>query len=678
MNKNQAKKRIKELQEQLREHNRRYYVESNPVISDYEYDQLLKELEGLEEHYPEFITTDSPTQRVGETVLDSFETVSHKQPMLSLGNTYNYDELREFDKRIQKNLQEPYEYILEPKIDGAGVALLYKKGLLIRGATRGDGKSGDDISLNIKTINSIPLRIDESILSDFEVRGEVYMSLHGFEQYNKAQIKSGEQPFANPRNAAAGSLRQLDPKIVSKRPLDAYWYHISWSPAQQFSTHWQALEALKQAGFRVNPHLKKVETIDEAIKYCEELESLRETLDYDIDGAVIKINDLSQQQKLGHTTKSPRWAISYKFAAKQATTQLEDIVFQVGRTGAITPVAVLKAAALGGVTVSRATLHNFDEIKRKDIKIGDTVLIERSGDVIPQVVKTIPEKRIGKEKEVQIPSTCPICGSETTREQGGVVLRCTNKSCPAKLKWRIKYFASRDAMDIDHLGESTVDKLLETNLIDNIADLYSLTEKDILTLEGFKEKSAANLIKSIQQSKTQSLSRLIYGLGIRHVGKYAAQLLAAHYSSIDELASADTEELKSIHGLGEKSAESIGAFFTTEEHQDLIRRLKEAGVNTKASTKSKTTALSGKKVVFTGSLSSLSRPQASDLVKESGGIVASSVGSDTDYVIIGEKPGSKAKKAQQLGITLLKEDEFLYLVGKNTTKESKKSQQTLL
>ncbi len=678
MNKNQAKKRIKDLQVQLREHNRRYYVESNPIISDYEYDQLLKELEGLEEDYPEFITADSPTQRVGETVLDSFETVAHKQPMLSLGNTYNYEELREFDKRIQKNLQESYEYILEPKIDGAGVALLYEEGRLIRGATRGDGKTGDDISLNIKTINSIPLRIDESILSDFEVRGEVYMSLHGFEQYNKAQIKSGEQPFANPRNAAAGSLRQLDPKIVSKRPLDAYWYHLSWSPTQHFKTHWHAIEALKNAGFRVNPHIKKVENIDEAIKYCEELESLRETLDYDIDGAVIKINDLTQQKKLGHTTKSPRWAISYKFAAKQATTQLEDIVLQVGRTGAITPVAVLKAAPLGGVTVSRATLHNFDEIKRKDIKIGDTVLIERSGDVIPQVVKTIPEKRSGKEKEVQMPATCPICGSETAREQGGVVLRCTNKSCPAKLKWRIKYFASRDAMDIDHLGESTVDKMLESHLIDNIADLYSLTEKDLLTLEGFKEKSAANLIESIQQSKTQSLSRLIYGLGIRHVGKYAAQLLASHYSSIDELASADTEELKSIHGLGEKSAESIGAFFATEEHQDLIRRLKEAGVKTKAHTRNAATPLSGKKVVFTGSLSSLSRPQASDLVKESGGIVASSVGSDTDYVIIGDKPGSKAKKAQQLGITLLKEDEFLYMVGKNTTKERKKSQQTLL
>jgi len=678
MNKNQAKKRIKDLQNTLREHNRRYYVESNPIISDYEYDQLLKELETLEEKYPEFITADSPTQRVGETVLDSFETVSHKQPMLSLGNTYNYDELREFDKRIQKNLQEDYDYVLEPKIDGAGVALLYEKGVLIRGATRGDGKSGDDISLNIKTINSIPLRVDKTILSDFEVRGEVYMSLQGFEKYNTAQIKSGEQPFANPRNAAAGSLRQLDPKIVSKRPLDAYWYHISWSPTQQFSTHWQALEALKQAGFRVNPYIKKVGNIEEAIQYCKELESIRDTLDYDIDGAVIKINDLTQQQKLGHTTKSPRWAISYKFAAKQATTQLEDVVFQVGRTGAITPVAVLKAASLGGVTVSRATLHNFDEIKRKDIKIGDSVLIERSGDVIPQVVKTIPEQRSGKEKSVTMPQTCPICGSKTARDDGGVVLRCTNKSCPAKLKWRIKYFASRDAMDIDHLGESTVDKLLEAQLIDNIADLYSLTEKEILTLEGFKEKSAKNLIESIQHSKKQSLSRLIYGLGIRHVGKYAAQLLATHYNSIDELAKADTEELKSIHGLGEKSAESIGSFFATEEHQDLIKRLKEAGVNTKAATQKKTTALSGKKVVFTGSLTTLSRPQASDLVKESGGIVSSSVGSDTDYVIIGEKPGSKAKKAEQLGIKVLQEEEFLYIIGKTNTKEHKKSQQTLL
>ena len=661
MNKNKAKKEIKKLREEINYHNYKYYVENNPVISDYEYDQLLKRLEQLESEYPDLITSDSPTQRVGEEPLEGFETVEHKVPMLSLVNTYTYDELREFNERVKKNVGD-VEYIIEPKVDGAGVAILYENGVLGRGATRGDGIKGDDITQNLKTIRSIPLRLQSNILKNVEVRGEVYMPIDGFKKYNKEQTEKGEVIFANPRNATAGSLRQLDSRIVAERPLDIFIYVVSYSD-KDLVTHKKALAALKEAGFRTNPLTKKVANIEEAIEYCKELEKKREKLDYEIDGAVIKVNSLAKQKELGATSKNPRWAISYKFAAKQSTTRLNDIAIQVGRTGALTPVAILEPVEVGGVTVSRATLHNFDELKRKDIRIGDRVLVERSGDVIPQVVKSITEKRTGTEKRKIIPKKCPICGTEVVREEGEVAVRCPNKLCLARLKWRVRYYASRDAMDIDHLGESTIDKLIEEGLIDNIADLYFLKKEDILKLEGFKEKSAQNLLASIEKSKKQDLSRLIYGLGIRHVGKYAAQLLASKYNSIDELAKASEEELKEIDGLGDKSSEAIATFFATDENIKLIERLKGIGVKTKEIRK-ENLPLQGKKFVFTGGLPTLTRPEATDLVKKQGGIVASSVAKDIDYVVVGDKPGSKYDKAKKLGLAIVSEDEFKELVSK--------------
>ncbi|KYK32789.1 MAG: DNA ligase (NAD(+)) LigA [Thermoplasmatales archaeon SG8-52-3] len=660
MDKNKAKKEIEKLRKDINYHNHKYYVENSPIISDFEFDKLLSRLEELEKIFPDLITSDSPTQRVGGEPLEGFTTVEHKVAMLSLDNTYNYNELRDFDKRIKKTV-ENIEYVVEPKIDGVGVALLYENSIFIRGTTRGDGVRGDDISSNLKTIHSIPLRLMGNKLNNVEVRGEVYMSLKGFKKLNNEQKKKGNPIFANPRNATAGSIRQLDPRIVESRPLDIFIYFLSYSD-KEFSTHFEAIKLLKDAGFRVNPLIEKVNDIEGVIEYCKKLEKRRETLDYEIDGAVIKVNSYAQQKKLGETSKNPRWAISYKFAAKQSTTKLNDIVVQVGRTGTLTPVAILEPVEVGGVTVSRATLHNFDEVKRKDILIGDFVLIERSGDVIPQVVKSISEKRTGEEKKKNIPKKCPICKTDVIREKGEVAVRCPNKLCPARLKWRIRYYASRDAMDIDHLGESTIDKLLDLGLIDNIADLYFLKKDDVLKLEGFKEKSAQNLLDSIEKSKRQDLSRLIYGLGIRHVGKYAAQLIASKYNSIDELSKANEEELREIDGLGEKSAEAIATFFATEENISLIERLKDIGVKTKEAKKDGL-PLQGKKFLFTGGLSSLSRPEASDIIKQKGGIVASSISKDIDYVILGDKPGSKYDKAKKMNLKIIDEYEFKNLIS---------------
>ena len=662
MDRKTAATKIQSLRKEINHHNYKYYVENNPEISDYEFDQLLKKLEKLEDEFPDLVTPDSPTQRVGGEPLSEFHTVEHKIPMLSLANTYNEQELIDFDERVKKHVGN-VEYVVEPKIDGAGIALYYEEGVFVRGATRGDGKKGDDITQNLKTIHSIPLRLQGDVLSTVEVRGEVFMTKSGFKEYNKELLKKDKPPFANPRNAAAGSIRQLDPNIVAERPLDAFIYLISYTETP-FYTHEEVLLALRKAGFKTNDLAEKVTDIHQAIAYCKELEKKRESLDYDIDGAVLKVNSISKQDELGTTSKNPRWAISYKFAAQQATTALKDIDIQVGRTGVLTPVAILKPVDVGGVTVSRATLHNFDELERKDIRINDTVLIERSGDVIPQVVKSISQKRTGEEIKKSVPETCPICNTKVKNIEGEVAIRCPNTMCPARLKWRMKYYASRDAMDIDHLGESTIDKLLEKDKIENVADLYDLTVNDILELEGFKEKSAQNLIDSIEKSKQQNLSRLIYGLGIRHVGKYAAQLLSSYYSSIDELAQATEEDLKEIDGLGEKSAEAIATFFASEENMQLINRLKEYGVNTKSKEEKSDQKFSGKKFVFTGSLEHLTRSKAGDLVKEQGGMVTSSVSKTVNYVVVGKNPGSKYDKAKKQGIPIIKEEEFLYMTKK--------------
>jgi len=659
MNKNEAKKLITKLRDDINFHNYKYYVENNPVISDYEYDMLLKKLETLEVEFPDLITPDSPTQRVGGEPLKGFKTVEHKIAMLSLDNAYSYDELRDFDERIKKNIGD-VEYVCEPKIDGVSIALIYENRVFVRGATRGDGIKGDDVTANLKTIRSVPLRVHGSDLQNAEVRGEVYFPISSFKKFNKQQEKKGEQVFANPRNAAAGSLRQLDPRIVATRPLDTFLYYISYSE-KDFKTQEKSLEVLRNGGFRVNPLIKKVGNINEAIVYCKDLEGKRETLDYEIDGVVLKVNSFSQQKELGSTIKHPRWAIAFKFTAKQATTRLNDIVIQVGRTGVLTPVAILEPVQVGGVMVSRATLHNFDELKRKDIRIGDMVLVERSGDVIPQVVKSIIEKRKGDEKVRAIPRKCPVCGSDVVRTLDEVAVRCPNKECPARLKWRIEYFASRDSMDIDHLGGKTIDKLIEKGLVDTIADLYHLKKEDLLNLDGFKEKSVMNLLESIEKSKQQSLARLIYGLGIRHVGKYAAQLLASHFHSIDELAKQTAEDLMQIHGLGEKTAQAIATFFAAEENIELIYKLKDIGIRTK---EAKIEGhLAGKKFVFTGGLESLSRPDASDIVMKNGGMISSAIGKDIDYVVVGTDPGSKYEKAKRLGLVIIDESEFKKLVG---------------
>ena len=659
MDKKTAIKIIKRLKEEINYHNHKYYVENNPIISDFDYDKLLKKLEKIESEFPDLITPESPTQRIGEEPLDHFDTISHLTPMLSLANTYNDDELRDFDKRIKKKFDK-ISYVIEPKIDGIGVALVYENGYFKRGVTRGDGVKGDDITVNLKTIKSVPLKLLSFDIKLLEVRGEVFMLKSGFNKLNKELLKNNQSAFANTRNAAAGSIRQLNSKIVSNRPLDIFVYQISYSDLK-IETHDKALNILKKAGFKTNPLSKKVENIEEAINYCKKLEDIRDDLDYNIDGAVLKVNSINKQKILGSTTKNPRWAISYKFAAQQATTKLLDISTQVGRQGTLTPVAILDAVNIGGVNVSRATLHNFDEIKRKDIQIGDTVIVERSGDVIPQIVKSIKEKREKKYIKFKIPIKCPVCYTNVIKEENEVAIRCPNKMCPARLKWRVKHYASRDAMDIEHLGFSTIDKLIEKKLIDNISDIYFLNINDVLSIEGFKEKSAQNLIYSIEKSKNMSFERLIYGLGIRHVGKYAAQLISKKYSSIDELANAEIEDLINIEGLGEKTSNEIVSFFSNHENINLIQRLKEAGVKTYNYKSEKKLPLLNKKFVFTGSLTKFTRNEAAELIKDKGGIVTSSITKNTDYLILGENPGSKLDKAKKYNIEILNEEEFTKL-----------------
>jgi DNA ligase (NAD+) len=654
MEKEKAEKRIKELRDQIQHHDFKYYVEDNPEISDYEYDQLVKELENLEMQFPALITPDSPTQRVSGEAVKEFPSVEHRAAMLSLDNTYNFDELREFHKRVLKKISE-CKYVVEPKIDGLGVALVYEDGKFIRGATRGDGKVGEDVTLNLKTIRSIPLKIEDDRLVNFEVRGEVYMPLPGFREMNKKREEKGEPVFANPRNASAGSIRQLDPKIPASRPLDIFIYSLSYTEGLGFHTHWDSQSALKNAGFKVNPKAKLCSDLEEVIKYCEELESKRDEMGYEIDGAVIKVNELEHQRILGETTKHPRWAIAYKFKARQATTTLLDIKWQVGRTGAITPVAKLEPVEVGGVTISRATLHNEDEIRKKDLRKGDVVLVERSGDVIPQVIKPITEKRPADSEPFEMITECPECKGEIIRPEGEARWRCTNLQCPAQLKRRIQHFASRNAMDIEHLGPETVDKFLDAELIKGLDDLYSLEKKDILKLEGFEEKSAENLLNAIDKSKKCDLSRLIFGLGIRHVGQYAAQLLAFRFKNIDRIAEAKLEELENIKGIGKETAESIASFLGDPSNKKLIDTLKNHGVNPK---EEEGGPLEGKQFVFTGSLEDFSREEASEAVTRLGGMVSNSVSKNTDFLVAGDKAGSKLEKAKKLGVKVIGEEEF--------------------
>ncbi len=663
--------RIKELRELIKYHDYRYYVLNQPEISDYEYDKLYKELKELEEQYPEFITPDSPTQRVSGEVVKEFKPVKHTFPMLSLDNTYSEKEIYDWAERISKYVPlKNLEFIVEPKLDGLSCTIHYVDGKLHTAATRGDGITGEDVTLNVKTIRSLPLSLETKekvkIPKFFEVRGEVIMFKKDFEKLNKELQQKGQQTFANPRNAAAGSLRQKDPKVTAQRPLRFYVHSygkIEGGP--EVATDEEFLNLCKKFSLPVIQHYKVCKTIEEVVKYCLEWQQKRDELEYEIDGMVIKVNQLKYREDIGSTLKSPRWAIAYKFPARQATTVLKNVVMQVGRTGVITPVAELEPVECGGVIISRATLHNFDEIKRLGVKIGDTVLVERAGEVIPKIVKVIESKRTGKEKEIEIPKKCPVCGSNVVKEEPEVAYRCPNSSCPAQIINSIIHFAKREAMDIEGLGESVAEALVERKLVKKLSDIYFLTKQQLLTLPLFKEKKATNLLNAIERSKQKPLSKLLYALGIRHVGEKAAEVLAEKFGSMDKLMQATEMQLRQIPEVGPVMARSIKEYFSNKFTQEVIKELKKAGVNMVQPKVEKKgpQVFAGMTVVFTGELESMTRSKAEEIVKQMGGNTSSSVSRSTSLVVVGKNPGSKYEKAKQLNIKIIYEDEFLKMIG---------------
>ncbi|MEW5747790.1 MAG: NAD-dependent DNA ligase LigA [Candidatus Thermoplasmatota archaeon] len=659
-----AEARMRELVREISHHDVKYYVEDSPEITDREYDALMQELKSLEAEHPDLVLPDSPTQRVAGKAVDEFPQVEHRAAMLSLDNCYSAEELREFDSRVRKWLGgEEVRYVVEPKIDGLGIALLYEGGALARGATRGDGRVGEDVTTNIRTIKSIPLRLrPEGGLTTAEVRGEVYMPSGGLQELNREREAEGEPPFANTRNAAAGSIRQLDPRVAASRPLDAYFYTLSYSEGRMPDTHHGCLDAMRASGLRVSPHTEVLGSIDEVVSHIASWEAKRETLDYDIDGMVVKVDSLEQQGRLGYTAKNPRWAIAYKYPPKQAVTRLLDVVFQVGRTGALTPVAVLEPVEIGGVVVSRATLHNEDELRRKGVMVGDMVLIERAGEVIPQVVRPLVERRTGAEREVAVPTACPVCGSEALRGEGEAVRRCVNASCPAQVKERLMHFCSRGAMDVEGVGPALIDQLVDRGFVRDASDLYRVGEGDLLSLEGIAEKSAGNILDAISASKDRDLGRVVHALGIRHVGRTTASLLAERFGSMDSLMSAPEEELSRVEGIGPVVAEAVRDFMSDEGNRALIARLRDAGVRMEGAAR-QGGPLAGKTFLFTGEMRSMSRSEAGGLVESLGGRVGSSVTKATDYVVAGESPGSKLDKARKMGKTVLDEAAFLRLVG---------------
>jgi DNA ligase (NAD+) len=659
----EMKEKIEKLREEIRRHDHLYYVLNKPKISDEEYDRLYKKLAELEDANPQLKTPDSPTQRVGGEPLEGFAVVKHLTPMLSMDNTYSAEEIRQFDERVRKGLKGgAVEYVVELKFDGVSISILYENGKWVRGATRGDGEKGDDVSANLKTIRSIPLefRPDEGKAPAFmEVRGEVYMTRHGLEAINREKEASGEELFANPRNAAAGSLKLLDPKIVARRRLDMYVWGAGGYGGVKFKTHIELLEYLKKAGFRVNPHFKLCRTIDEVIEYCSSWESKRGRLEFDIDGMVLKVNSFAARESLGVTSKSPRWAIAYKFPAEKALTKVEDIIVQVGRTGAITPVAVLKPVHLSGTTVSRATLHNFDEIGRLDVKVGDHVYVEKSGEIIPKVLSVAKEKRTGREKAFKAPERCPVCRSNLVNIPGEVAVRCENVACPAQIKETIRHFASRNAMDIEGMGESTVDALVEGRLVKDYGDIYHLKFEKVKEMPRMAEKSAQNLMDAIEKSKSNDLNRLIFGLGIRHVGEHAAWVLSGNFGSIEALEKATAEDLTAVGEIGPVMAESIYNFFRNRENLAVLKKLKSAGVRmSQPRAKGPRGKLEGKTIVVTGTLKSFSRSEVEGAIRKAGGNASSSVSKNTSFLVAGEEPGSKLAKAKALGVRVITEEEF--------------------
>ncbi|MBU1035839.1 NAD-dependent DNA ligase LigA, partial [bacterium] len=632
--------------------------------------RLMRDLIELEEKYPRYITTYSPTRRVGIEPVSEFTTVKHITPMLSLANAFSTEELRAFNQRIKKLIpQQKLEYVVELKIDGLAVALVYENSIFIRGATRGDGVTGEEITSNLRTIKTIPLKLfGKDVPPRIEVYGEVYMKKSDFKKLNNERMKKEESLFANPRNAAAGSVRQLDPRITAQRHLDTFIYRGTFVEGHKFNNHMEVLNYLKEIGFKVNPHIKLCQDIEEAINYSQQWIEKKEELDYEIDGMVIKVNSLRMRGELGSTTRSPRWAIAYKFPAQQTTTKVRNIIVQVGRTGALTPVAVLDPVRISGSVVQRATLHNEDEIKRKDVRIGDIVLVQKAGEVIPEVVKVIKEKRTGKEMEFVMPSQCPVCGAKVFRPEGEVASRCNSLSCSAQIKERIRHFASRDAIDIEGLGPAIIDQLVENGLIKNVSDLYFLERDDLISLERMAEKSTDNLLEAIEKSKEKSLANLIYGLGIRYVGVHTSEVITRYYSTLDKFRKTNLEELIEINEIGPKIAESIILFFKEKENLAIIERLRSAGLNfnleeEKMRKEKVTRILAEKQFVLTGTLKDFTRTQAKKIIIELGGRVTGSVSKKTDYVIAGEEPGSKFQNALKLGVTIINEEEFKKITG---------------
>ncbi len=657
---------IQKLRAEIERHNELYYQNDEPEIADAEFDALIARLKTLEEENPELITPDSPTQRVGGRA-ESFKSFVHSVPLMSLDNSYDLEDLKAFDERSQKLADgRDFDYVAELKIDGLSVALHYENGVLIAGATRGDGSVGDDVYSNVKTIRTIPLRLKGDFPEKAEVRGEVFMPRSVFEKINAELEMQGEKTYANPRNFASGTLRQLDSSIVATRKLDMFPYDLLRGTQKMFATHWEIFDWLAAKGFHVNPHRALCKNFDELAEFVEKMLSVRDSLDYDIDGVVVKVNQTQLQEEFGATTKAPRWAIAYKYPAMQATTRLNDIHVQVGRTGALTPVANLEPVLLAGTTVSRASLHNEDEIKRLNIKLGDHVLIEKSGEIIPQVLQVIESRRDGTEREYEFPTICPVCGFDAVRPPGEAVRRCTNPVCPAKVKARIGYFAMRKAMDIEGLGWVLIDKLVDLGIVKNVADIYDLTLEQIAELERMAEKSASNLVEQIEASKTRGLQRLLYGIDIRHVGERYAKILANHYRSIDKLAEASVEDLDAIHEIGLAVAESVFNWFGDPNNVEIVERLKAVGVKTELGGDAAANFdenFVGKTFVLTGKLEQFTRDEAANLIEQRGGRVSSSVSKKTDFVVAGEDAGSKLTKAKTFGVTVLNEDEFKELLS---------------
>jgi DNA ligase (NAD+) len=654
--------RVKELRQSLHQHNYRYYVLDDPEISDAEYDRMMQELMKLEADFPDLMSQDSPTLRVGALPLDKFETIEHSIPMLSLENGFNDQDILEFDRRIKRNLNidNNIVYTAEPKLDGVAVELVYENGRLITASTRGDGYYGELITSNIRTIRSVPLRLhneeEKTIPSLLEVRGEVFIAKEAFKSLNNERLDENLPPFANPRNAAAGSLRQLDSKITAKRPLEIFVYGVGRVAELVLESHSDTLNALHKLGFRINPHIRPKITINEVIDCYKELSELRDLLPYDIDGMVVKVDNLDLQRRLGTTSRSPRWAIAYKFKAIQETTRIADIEVQVGRTGTLTPVAHLVPVKIGGVTVSRATLHNEDEIRRKDIKIGDTVLVQRAGDVIPEVVKVITSKRTGEEKTFNMPDSCPVCDSSVIRSENEAALRCINSSCPAQVKERIKHFASKGAFDIDGLGEKLIDQLVDKELLFSYADIFRLKEDMLKNLDRMGSKSAGNIVRAIEDSKRITLHHFIYALGIRHVGEHVAGILANALKSFDKLRCAKSDELVAIDGVGSVVAESIVEFFKKDENRKIVDAMISGGIQIFRNDDQKDDQLAGKVFVLTGTLENLTRDEARRIIENAGGKVTGSVSRNTDYLVVGASPGSKLKRAQELGVDIIDEE----------------------